>query len=273
MKDNQDEKFDYVRILWGIIRRHPDYISFCEKYKFNECGWLIINDENYKDAEKIIERFGLEAILHYKVEADIHKLSCIFKTATRAATRVSGDFDNLPETHIRVEIDTRAPFSEIIKDIKFWLKLREMSRKATQEVLQKNFEENDRLFCRNGKSKIEPKADYSYFIQKFKPEPIKEAFKVWDLYQEGMRNREIAEILWPDEYKKACTNYEENRKEIYQELIDKYKKAGFEDFDEKAYVEAYGKDYENIEGESEMNRLLKRVEDKKSRMLTLLKMY
>ena len=261
MTDNQDDKLANNRILWGIIQRHPDYIRFCKNCKFDKEGYLITTDENIEDTEKIKQRFKILMILDPGIEANEYHLTNLFNTATRAVTSVSYGVDDLPETHIRVDIDVRAPFSEIVKDLKYWLRLRKITDKVTKDLLQKNLKN------------YEHKLDNSYFIKKFKPEVEEITFKVWDLHQEGMTNHEIAEKLWPGEYEKAKANIGKSLDDKYKELFHKYKRAGIKDCEERAYNETYGENTEIIGGESEKYRLLKRVEDKKSRMLELFKIY
>jgi hypothetical protein len=234
-------KFTYNKILWNVIRRHPDYVEFCKKNEFDENGWLIITDVNAENANMLKQRFGVMNVLSCEIDPDDWQLTYLFKTATRAVTRVSNGVDKLPETHIRVDIDTRAPFTEIAKDIKHWLRLRKITRKTTRE-----------------NSKGQP-FNRPYPFKKFDPKSDLVAFEVWDLVQQGKKTAEIAKILWPDEYSKA--DKQENK---YQELIKKYKNVnGLEDFQSRAYEDVYKDVYS-------YNTLLKRVDEKKRRMEKLL---
>jgi hypothetical protein len=237
-------KFTYNKISWNVIRRHPDYVEFCKKNEFDENGWLIITDVNAENANNLMQRFGIMMILSCEINANESQLTSLFYTASRAVTRVTGHFDSLPETHIRVDIDTRAPFTEIAKDIKHWLRLRKITRKTTRE----NFK---------GQASNRP-----YPFKKFDPKSDLVAFEVWDLVQQGKKTAQIAKILWPDEYSKAI-----KQEKKYQELIKKYKNVnGLEDFESRAYEDVYKDD-------NSYNSLLKRVDDKKKRMEKLFELF
>jgi hypothetical protein len=237
------DKFTYNEILWNVIRRHPDYVEFCKNNKFDEDGWLIITDVNAENANKLKQRFGIMMILSCEIDADEWQLTILFRSANRAVTRVSDGINKLPETHIRVDIDTRAPISEIVKDIEHWLRLREITREVTRE----DFE---------GHAFSGP----PYPFKKFKPTSDMEAFQVWDLIQRGKKPAEIAKTLWLEEYKKTI-----DLDVKYFELIKKYKKEGLENYDKKAHDEVYERNNPNY--------LFKRVERKKKRMEKLLSLY
>lgn len=258
----ENDKFAYNKILWGIIRRHDDYVDFCENSNFDKEGWLIATDENSKYIEKIKQRFGIMMILHHKIEADEWQLKSLFKTATRAVMRVSDNVDEFPETHIRVDIDTRAPIFEIVKDVKHLLKLRKITREVTRERLKEIREEDSLLACRKEGEEIEQAIDKPYAFAKFNPKSDMEAFKVWDLHKEGKKPAEIAKTLWPDEYNKA--NIDQDKK--YLELVERYKQEGLDDFHVRAHDEAFMET-------SKKNTLIKRVGDKKKRMTELFKVY
>jgi hypothetical protein len=246
------DKYEYIKILWGIIRRHPDYINYCNGKKFDESGWLVSSEEKTEGAGKIKQRFKIIRVLHPETDAGDWHLTNLFESATRAAVRVTDGVDDLPETHIRVDIDSRAPISEIKADIQHWLKLRGLTRKYIR--------------VSRARRRNEPLAvDAPYPFKKFNPESDAVAFKVWDLLQQDLRPGQIAGILWPDE----CVQSEVDQDLNYQLLVSRYRSEGAEDYDKKAYQEAY----EATGKTSQRNKLFQRVAKGRNRMIEMFQYY
>jgi len=74
-----------------------------------------------------------------------------------------------------------------------------------------------------------------------------------------------AYILWPDECGKEAVDQDK----IYQQLLYEYKMNEFEDYDDRAYQDAY----ESTGITAQMNTLIKRVDDKKKRVFKMLEYY
>jgi hypothetical protein len=246
-----EERFIFQKILWGVIRRHSDYIEFCDKNKFDENDWISKTDSNSKEIEELKHRFRILDILHYKIDPDDWILSCLFFSARRAVTRITDlDDTNFPETNIRVDIDTRAPIYVITNEIKQIFEQRKITREITYKALKDE--------C----VKISISAqEERYPFNRFNPSSDLEAFKVWDLLKQGKRPYEVAKMMWPNQY--TSTNAQDKK---YFELIERYEEKGFEDYTDKAYKDAY-------QNNTELSTLIKRVEDKAKRMERLFKMF
>jgi flagellin-specific chaperone FliS len=255
-KKYPSDKFTFAKVMWGIIRRHPDYIEFCNANEFDNNGFCIENESNKDQIESIKKRFRIINVLNPSLNLDGEdgewRLTNIFTTATRAVTRVSDKRNDFSETHIRVDIDVRAPWTVIKKEIQEWIELRELSRKAAVDTLRLP---EDTLKER-------------YPFLRYNPESYFSAFDVWDLHVEGNRPSEIARTLWPEECEASFQIIEKK----YQELSKKYRERGDDDFDIKAYNETYG-DTEDDDDLGKVGTYVKRTEDKVKRMKELLQIF
>jgi hypothetical protein len=188
------------------------------------------------EAEDIKRHFGLATIFHYaenipKDEVLVLPLfdnerAVYHKARERDPFRYSSPS---PGHHIELTINITRPMDQIKGHVQWEV-----------EWARKNLEMKD---------------------QKFKPNY--DVFKVLDSLQRGEAPTEIIGAVWPVEYQKSKGQDEDSLKKQYKELAKKYRLAGIEHWDERAYDETH----EKSEGR---HKLYVRVGDYKKRMTAYL---
>jgi hypothetical protein len=248
----------YAHILWGVIRRHSDYISFCNNHEFGERGWLRESQADETELHAFKKRFGLMAILHFAIDADRNHIDTLFYSTARAVSLVPTDttFPSPPISHIRIDIDMRTASSVILAEIKKLIDREKVRRNYVVQAMQESG-----IAISKDAFKLP-----SYPFNRYQPESDYEAFCVWDLHWQGKTVIEIIREMWPDEAGNIMTT-DTGREKLYSKLCKHYRDENYSDWDERAFHEAYGTT------EIEYNRLLKRVGDKIKRMKRLLKVF
>jgi guanyl-specific ribonuclease Sa len=232
---------------WQVLRRHKAYRAFCDKYKaaFNKEGLLdkisIVDEEEFNNLR---EKYDLDAIYHYETELDRDNFIdwCVFEHpfATRILFREEKPDLLTPlwdDRHIRLEVDISGTITDA---------------QLVDEFLERVNEARELTG-----------------IKKKKPERItKEDLRICDLAREGKSIVQIIKRVWPEEYNKewATSGAEEDKK--YAELQKHYRNQGYNDWDERAYREAYGTDERGTSASGRI-RLYMRVRDKLKRISTL----
>lgn len=243
---------------WQIIRRHPDYRNFCIGRKF-ENGTLGIWESLEPEAKTIMDRFGLEMIYDPSVdfpEEDflafpVFKDSLAVRYEWRTVEKINEEKGErlvrttLWDEHyikLKIDISPERPIPQILSEV------RELIEGSRQEmILEKN--EGEESTTGGIPANVND-----------------EAYKVWDLRDEGKEPKEIIQELWPEEYERQSSNNDFVLNAKFEELRDQYKKEGKENWFESAYNEVYGDT-----GPSGTNKLYQRVADMLKRMEGLFK--
>jgi hypothetical protein len=227
-------------IRWQALRRDPEYRAFCDQYGqyFDDNGmmrWeLLPTEDAEKEADHIKEIYGLDYIYHFNTDLELDGFidSCVFIepfAVNYLFKEKNLDYKAIPE--IIVEIFD--PFWE-----PNFIHLRvNVGEGITEAQLKEEFLE-----------KIKESRELAG-IRRKQSIPSETDFRVYDLltYEEKTR-KEIMKEIWPEDFEKAFSGPSEvDRDKLYKELTEKYRDQGIEDWDEKAWEEAY-------EGESPIDQ-------------------
>lgn len=240
-------------ILWEIIRRHPDYVEFCMKHKhyfdMDKISFLdemkLTSDEKI-ECQKIKKRFGLEHIVDPNSS---------IPEQTMKAFRFFRDEHSVDPELMERQDGTRTPVWED-RFVRLWIDIRAFrTKKEIQEEVWNTIE-----WARRARG-INPA---------IRRPPSEESLEVWDMKIKGLSHKDIIQQVWPDEYNREFGSLSDSQRDkLYEELINKYRKEGIKNYDERAWAEAYSS--ESGESESGKARLYMRVGDKVKRMVEIFK--
>lgn len=220
---------------WEIIRRHPDYRDFCDRYStsFDKDGFFV--SDFGEEEGLILNQFRLTLIPHYErdlsgnllldggIVVEPTAVEYIWKTV-----EVDPGHRHKMEDGTTVTTESTAIWDEQFIKLKIDLSDNRAKAQILDEVWE-HIEEARRIAKITGK--------------KGKAATIKcDDLKIWDLAKEGKSPGEIAKLLWPEEYDASKKNDDVSSDRRYKELTQMYKKQGIKDYDDRAYVEAYGQE-------------------------------
>ncbi len=335
-KKKHDEYIERLKrfrwVQWQIVRRHEDYINFCDKQTFNKLGVLpegatplnieeafeleedptepsrkIINPtiailETSEKARSIKKRFFLNKVYDYS--KDLSEDECLdicgwlkhvvpirpkSKNFNAEDLPQYGDFiyvginiaDDVQRKDLKNQIYRHIDLMEISRNIQKDFRLEDIdseisklesfkgvSRQAVEPKINKLKEEF--LNIKDDSSRTTPGKEQklSYY---------EELFKIWDLYVEGNTAKEILKMIWPEEYKKEwgkTVETDDKKDMLYDKLAKKYRDQGhIKNWDERAFLEAYGNRNENMNSEGNRINLFMKIIHRRKRMEELFLMF
>jgi hypothetical protein len=220
--------------FWESLRRNEKYKKLCEGIEFLPTGtvsprWLIPLENRSLIAERqgrVFELFGVESIMDP---------SCSYKKLFGGVIEILGvtpDAVTLIAPHIKpgqTFPDADSYKKRFIEDGRF-IALRIDLTQPNGEIRQKaeHFISEQRTLAGIAPPNTRTR------------DQLMEAFQVYDRIEDDEKTpTDIIKELWPKEYEANRASNDELEKK-YSALQKKYRKAGFEDWDEKAHDETYG---------------------------------
>jgi hypothetical protein len=229
---------------WQVLRRDPEYVKFCNEYAsaFDENGIMKVWEGLEPRPEEIRKLFGLETICHPSLNLSREEL--LDYPIFNKPLAVSYEWTE----------DQPGHYNPIVDDHFIRLRIDIGGDKKTGQILSEVQE-----FIEEARSVVGIETD------KGRLRPDEEVFKVWDLNEKGKSSKKIIKQLWPEEYDRECKEgtpmkWETDQSKKYQELGEKYRDQGVEEWHEKAHTEVYGLD------SSGCIKLYMRVKDKLEKM-------
>lgn len=253
---------------WELVRRHNDYRDFCDRNKdafdkdgmFDESTSKLYEDSFREEVGKIRKRFGLNLLYYCKTKLRPGEIvdRCVFKEPF-AVTIL---FNNPPVGEKPVFIDGAKVRSQ--SDILWDGKKIQLEVNIRKDITDGQLKDEFMEYVNEGRIA-------AGITKTTERPPGDKMFKIYDWHGAGFSVKEIIKKAWPAEYKKEFER-EDSDDDLYEKLVQKYKKQGTSDWDEKAYDEAYGNS--GIDGPASGKiRLYMRVRDNIKRMKELISVF
>lgn len=218
---NEEKLAEQWYLWWQLVRRHPRYVEFCSKhiehFTHGEYGMLDpihLGDEGRKEYKAILEQFRLDSIIHPSAEIPRDEILQI----------PLFDFDSAVDPLTNKKKSAPDKYTPVFDGHFVHLKIDIRSFRTKNEILDGTWS------CIEWARRI---ADIRKSLKRL---PKEKQWKIWDLYQSGLRPREIIDVMWPEVANNPSL---EERDRHFKALQDAYIKKGILDWEERAWNEAY----------------------------------
>jgi hypothetical protein len=194
---------------WEAAKRCPEYLKLCEGVEFSESGlvsmkWVAQNRERHDEINKCLNRAGIKQLIDpqknpFEIQPEI--IFDIFSTPSAvivAPGKLPKSFD-----------DNESYERRFLEDGRYLIVKMDMLQKKEDIRHQIN------LYL----DRFHDRADTR---TRLKPED----WKAYDMSKEGKKDKEIIELIWPEEYKKATENDPYKLNKEWEEKREELKKKG-----------------------------------------------